>query len=116
LLIPRLFAYRVSLFGVEEVANLICLNDIFASFVNSSPYLQVEVVEEDENKQIVNLYDSTGRSIREVLASILEYFAPTTNATPVSPRNSPPKFDKAAPACVAEVNAISFITSFKIKI
>lgn len=111
LLIPRLFAYRVSLFGAEEVANLVGLNEIFTALVNSAPYLQVEVMEDDEGKQKVNLYDNTGRSIREVLASILANLITKTKDTPIAPSTStsPPKLNKVVPACVTEVTLTTII-------
>lgn len=113
LLVPRLFAYRVSLYGVEEVAKLVGLNEIFTSLVNSAPYLKVEVVEDDEGKQKVNLYDNLGRSIREMLCTILANFGTSRVCSPVAPIPSPPKLNKAATACITEVILISVIVCFR---
>ncbi|KAI9557906.1 hypothetical protein GHT06_014658 [Daphnia sinensis] len=74
---PRLCAYRVSLFGVQEVSKLCGLFEIFAAFVNSASNLQVEVV--DDAKQEVNLYDEAGRSIRDLLGAIFSNLQSTTN-------------------------------------
>lgn len=77
LLVPSLCAYPVSLFGLQEVSNLCGLKEIFAAFVNSASSLHVEVV--NDAKQEVNLYDETGRSIRDVLVSIFSNLRNTTN-------------------------------------
>ncbi|EFX87066.1 hypothetical protein DAPPUDRAFT_312582 [Daphnia pulex] len=67
LLVPCLCAYRVSLFGVENISKLDGLNQIFAALVNKESDLQAEV-EDDEGQQI-SLYIS-GRSICDMLAAI----------------------------------------------
>lgn len=59
------FAYQVSLAGVEEVAQLIGLNDIFSSLLKSAGYLLAQVT-----KDKVHLYDHSGRNFIDVLTSI----------------------------------------------
>lgn len=60
------FAYQVSLAGVEEVAELSGLNEIFSSLVKSAGFLSAQV----EDQHNVNLYDHTGRSFLDVLRAI----------------------------------------------
>lgn len=99
----RLYACRVSLQGAEEVANLPGLYDIFASLVNSSESLQCEVVEIDHNnKQKVNLYDRTGRSLLNVFLSLSTIVMPgkTLNLASISPVKGS---SSPSSACITEV-------------
>ena len=54
-----------ALAGVEEVAQLIGLNDIFSSLLKSAGYLLAQVT-----KDKVHLYDHSGRNFIDVLISI----------------------------------------------
>ncbi|KAI9557952.1 hypothetical protein GHT06_014704 [Daphnia sinensis] len=105
LLMPRLFAYRVSLFGVEDVLKLTGLKEIFTALVNSASSLQVEVVEDDDGKQKVNLYDANGHSLREVLVSIQSNLLVTKSETVASSPSTPPK-SNAIPTCVTDISPV----------
>uniref|UniRef100_A0A0P6EK20 Tudor domain-containing protein n=1 Tax=Daphnia magna TaxID=35525 RepID=A0A0P6EK20_9CRUS len=104
LLMPRLFAYRVSLFGVEEVLKLTGLKEIFTALVSSAAYLQVEVVEDDDGKQKVNLYDPNGHSLREVLVSIHSNLLSTKSQTVTSSPSTPPKSNVAT--CITDISPV----------
>ena len=68
LLVPSLSAYRVALFGVENVSKLVGLNEIFSAMVKKACNLQAEV--EDNERQEISLYNDSGRSISDILGTI----------------------------------------------
>ncbi|XP_057380096.1 tudor domain-containing protein 6-like [Daphnia carinata] len=103
LLEPPLCAYRVSLFGVQEVSKLCGLIQIFTAFVNSASNLQVEVV--DDDKQEVNLYDEAGRSIRDLLGAIFANLQNTTTNIPRGIASSP--FSNVMYMTVAEIPSLN---------
>jgi hypothetical protein len=103
LLVPCLCAYRVSLFGVENISKLPGLNRIFAALVNKESNLKAEV--EDDERQQISLYIS-GRSICDILAAI--YSNPQDNS-PISSVTSTSTLllsTVAVPFSVVQVNSI----------
>ena len=95
---PHLFACRVSLNRVEEVAELNGLKAIFTELVKSNNSLQCEVVNNEQNDQKVDLYDHTGRNLMDILLTIQSNLQTTT---PFSAPSSRPA--SAIPTRVFEV-------------
>jgi hypothetical protein len=101
LLVPCLCAYRVSLFGVEKLSKLSGLNEIFDALVKSACNLQAEVL--DNEKQEINLYDDSGRSICDILSSIYSNVPVNTNVSSLSSTSTHSSTTNAIPISVVEV-------------